>query len=185
MPAFVSLWVEFLCLFSLESCPWEKISVMWIQEFFFISLAPGALAVLMMDALPPNTMQTLEGTPALVHVPSSDYLDFVAFPSAFRPLHFIAIDVMKIPRSLRRDLLRTSLMETPPSSQPLCQKLSNGPSVWFRLKNGTVNTLKTTRTHRNLFAAIWPIATDDNEESLQQPNPGIPFESFCVRSVWI
>merc|ERR1712190_149020 len=27
----------------------------------------GALAVLMMDALPPNTMQTLEGTPALVH----------------------------------------------------------------------------------------------------------------------
>mmetsp|Transcript_11814 Transcript_11814/g.21530 ORF Transcript_11814/g.21530 Transcript_11814/m.21530 type:complete len:692 (+) Transcript_11814:85-2160(+) len=27
----------------------------------------GALAVLMMEALPPNTMQTLEGTPALVH----------------------------------------------------------------------------------------------------------------------
>lgn len=27
----------------------------------------GALTVLMMDALPPNTMQTLEGTPALVH----------------------------------------------------------------------------------------------------------------------
>merc|ERR1739845_285204 len=27
----------------------------------------GALAVLMMDALPPNTMQTVEQTPALVH----------------------------------------------------------------------------------------------------------------------
>merc|ERR1712190_562660 len=27
----------------------------------------GALAVLMMDAMPPNTMQTAEGTPALVH----------------------------------------------------------------------------------------------------------------------
>lgn len=27
----------------------------------------GALTVLMMDALPPNTMQTIEGTPALVH----------------------------------------------------------------------------------------------------------------------
>ena len=39
----------------------------------------GALAVLMMDALPPNTMQTLEGTPALVHVPlMQDYTSWVS-----------------------------------------------------------------------------------------------------------
>eukprot|EP00405_Crypthecodinium_cohnii_P018279 CAMPEP_0206446788 /NCGR_PEP_ID=MMETSP0324_2-20121206/16354_1 /ASSEMBLY_ACC=CAM_ASM_000836 /TAXON_ID=2866 /ORGANISM="Crypthecodinium cohnii, Strain Seligo" /LENGTH=686 /DNA_ID=CAMNT_0053915345 /DNA_START=65 /DNA_END=2125 /DNA_ORIENTATION=+ len=45
-------------------CCYSKSGVPLTADDFGIT---GALAVLMMDALPPNTMQTLEGTPALVH----------------------------------------------------------------------------------------------------------------------
>merc|ERR1719401_2253752 len=45
-------------------CCYSKDGVPLTADDFGIT---GALAVLMMDALPPNTMQTLEGTPALVH----------------------------------------------------------------------------------------------------------------------
>jgi formyltetrahydrofolate synthetase len=45
-------------------CCYSKKGVPLTADDFGIT---GALTVLMMDALPPNTMQTLEGTPALVH----------------------------------------------------------------------------------------------------------------------
>jgi len=45
-------------------CCYSKAGVPLTADDFGIT---GALAVLMMDALPPTTMQTLEGTPALVH----------------------------------------------------------------------------------------------------------------------
>lgn len=45
-------------------CCYSKSGIPLTADDFGIT---GALTVLMMDALPPNTMQTLEGTPALVH----------------------------------------------------------------------------------------------------------------------
>jgi len=45
-------------------CCYSKEGVPLTADDFGIT---GALAVLMMDALPPNTFQTVEGTPALVH----------------------------------------------------------------------------------------------------------------------
>mmetsp|Transcript_143649 Transcript_143649/g.364623 ORF Transcript_143649/g.364623 Transcript_143649/m.364623 type:complete len:685 (-) Transcript_143649:86-2140(-) len=45
-------------------CCYSKKGVPLTADDFGIT---GALTVLMMDSLPPNTMQTLEGTPALVH----------------------------------------------------------------------------------------------------------------------
>merc|ERR1712241_1166425 len=45
-------------------CCYSKKGVPLTADDFGIT---GALTVLMMDALPPTTMQTVEGTPALVH----------------------------------------------------------------------------------------------------------------------